>query len=488
MTDEPSVYGLLPAIHRIRDAEQGRPLESLLGIVEEEWRRLVADVDGLYDDWFIETCDEWVVPYIADLLGVQGLTTVPGVTSQRALVANTLAYRRRKGTAAVLEQLARDATGWPARAVEYFQLLGTTQHLDHRRPGNVRTPDLRDSASLELSDTPFDRVPHSLDVRHIDVGRGRHNVPNVGLHLWRLAAYAVAAADARAVDAALGRWTFDPAGRDLPLFNRPRTESALAHLAQEVDVPGLLRRRALHDELDALRSGADPVFLAEPTPALRVSVDAAPVDPSRLYCCDLSTWRHPPADTVAVDPVLGRLTLPPGTRPRRVTVDYAYGFPGDLGAGPYDRRATLADALAVGGLPWPDQLAWQTGAGWQVGVRRDLDPVPGRIVRTVGDAVRLWNARTRRPGGQAGVIAVTDSATYAEDLTIEVATGCSWSPQPGRSGRTRTTPGSSSGIPGASSRAGHDRTSSAASRSPAPEPRTVRPASSSSAASRSRVR
>lgn len=37
----------------------------------------------------------------------------------RAWVANTLAYRRRKGTALVLEQLARDVTGWPATAVEF---------------------------------------------------------------------------------------------------------------------------------------------------------------------------------------------------------------------------------------------------------------------------------------------------------------------------------------------------------------------------------
>ncbi|GAB3307726.1 hypothetical protein GCM10027451_16010 [Geodermatophilus aquaeductus] len=427
MTGGSPVYDLLPAIHRIRDTERGGPLEALLGIVEEEWRRLVDDVDGMYDDWFIETCDEWVVPYIADLLGVQGLSSVVGGgLSRRALVANTLAYRRRKGTPAVLEQVARDATGWPARVVEYFQLLGTTQHLDHIRPANVRTPDLRDSAPLELIGTPFDRTAHTVDVRHIDTGRGRHGIPHVGLHLWRLGAYAVAGADARAVDQDLGQWTFDPAGRDVPLFNRPRTEPALTHLAEEVDVPGQLRRRALHDELTALRTDPDatPVFFAEPTPALRVQVDGRPVDPRSLICADLSTWSRPAAGgTVAVDPVLGRLTLPPGVPPRRVLVDYAYGFPGDLGAGPYERRATLADGLTVAGRPWPDQATWQHEGGWQVGVGRDLEPVPGRIVRTIGDAVRLWNARPRRAGGQVGIIAVTDSATYTEDVSIEVEAG-----------------------------------------------------------------
>ena len=80
----------------------------------------------LYDNWFIETCDEWVVPYIGDLLGVRPIRAVESAgVSARAYVANTIAYRRRKGTAVVLEQLARDVTGWPARAVEFFTRLAT---------------------------------------------------------------------------------------------------------------------------------------------------------------------------------------------------------------------------------------------------------------------------------------------------------------------------------------------------------------------------
>ena len=419
MTSPRPVFDLLPAIHRIRDADRGGPLEQLLSVVEEEWLRLIEDVDGLYDNWFVETCDEWVVPYLADLLGVSGLTTVGGgVAGRRALVANTIAYRRRKGTPAVLEQLARDATGWPARVVEYFGLLGTTQHLDHVRPGNVATPNLRDTAALELVDTPFDRAAHTAEVRHIDVGRGRYDIPHVGLHLWRLAAYAVTGVDARPFDRTRDRWTVDPAGRDVRLFTRPRTEPGPTHLAEELDVPAPLRRRVLHDEVTALRAGAAPVLLAEPTPALRVRLDGVAVDPVRLRSCDLTDWGRPPGDgTVAVDPVLGRLRLPAGTAPRRVLVDHAYGFPGDLGAGPYDRRATLADALALADPPWPDR------AEWQIGVGRDLDPAAGPTVRTIGDAVRLWNARTRVPGGQVGVIAVTDSATYTGDLEVEVAPG-----------------------------------------------------------------
>ncbi len=125
-------------------------------MIDQELRAIEADIDGLYRNLFIETCDEWVVPYIGDLLRVGGVHVArPQGFSQRACVANTLAYRRRKGTAAVLEQLARDVTGWPARVVEFFARLATTQHLNHVRLSNVRTPDLRETNHLELLGGPF---------------------------------------------------------------------------------------------------------------------------------------------------------------------------------------------------------------------------------------------------------------------------------------------------------------------------------------------
>ena len=68
------LYNLLPAIYRIRDANDGgQSLRALMAVLESEFTRLEQDIDGLYDDWFIETCAEWVVPYIGDLLCVRNL-------------------------------------------------------------------------------------------------------------------------------------------------------------------------------------------------------------------------------------------------------------------------------------------------------------------------------------------------------------------------------------------------------------------------------
>src|SRR5262249_41640946 len=103
------LYALLPTVHRARDAEAGQALRARLAVAEEQLAAVEQDVARLYESWFIETCAEWVVPYIGDLLGVRGLNAVtPRTYSQRAYVANILSYRRRKGTAAMLEQLAQD--------------------------------------------------------------------------------------------------------------------------------------------------------------------------------------------------------------------------------------------------------------------------------------------------------------------------------------------------------------------------------------------
>src|SRR5205085_2658640 len=131
------LFELLPTVHRVRDAEQGDPLRALLNVVNREVQLVEDDITRLYDNWFIETCDEWVVPYIADLLGIRSLAGSSSAgnsgLSQRSYVANTLAYRRRKGTAAVLEQLASDITGWRCKAVEFFERTAATQHMNHPR-------------------------------------------------------------------------------------------------------------------------------------------------------------------------------------------------------------------------------------------------------------------------------------------------------------------------------------------------------------------
>lgn len=386
--DADTLLALLPAFYRERDAELGDPLRALLGVIARQGALVEADIERLYDNAFIETCDDWVVPYIGDLLGVRALYPVGGTAAfgPRALVANTLRLRRRKGTALVLEELAFDTTGWRARAVEFFERVSTTQYLNHLRPHSLRMPDLRQPRPLARIDGPFGTEACTADVRTLPAGR--YNLPNVGLCLWRLQAYPVQRATARPATTRPGFYTFDPLGLDQPLFNRPRTETDISHLAEPVNVPEALHWHDLHAELEsrrqALTDGEDPDdrYFAEAGggPVLRVWIDDKAVPAEHLVICDLGPiptvapedWRHPPATlTVAarkagrphmtfpaaggmlagIDPRRGRLALPAGITASRVEVGYAYGFPGDIGAGPYDRRPGPGDSNPLAALP-----------------------------------------------------------------------------------------------------------------------------------------
>lgn len=401
------LLNLLPEVYRDRDAglrvaNQPGPLEALLAVIAEQADAVDADVLQLYDDWFVETCQAWLAPYIGDLLAVHYLNPVTAITaSDRAFVANTLRYRRAKGTVAVLELLAADVTGWRARAVEYFQLLDTTQYVKHLRPGNLRTPDLRKTAALELLGGPFESAAHTAEVRAIARG-GRYNICNVGLHLWRLQAFPLTKVTPRA---ALGHpmsFAFSPLGIDQRLFNPAPDAAPGDRLATELDVPDPLRRRPLFDELEAHRkTPAKPlVYFGGIEPVLRLFTANAEIAAKDIYVCDLSQWTAPNAG-VAVDPVLGRLVAS-GAAFVPVRVSYSYGFSGELGGGPYDRR----QAIRCWYEPKIRPVDWQAGV---------LATAPANSTQPYPDvlkAVDAWNLFIGQSAPAFGVIAIEDSATY----------------------------------------------------------------------------
>jgi hypothetical protein len=441
------LYDLLPAVYRIRDSAQGEPLRALMGIIQSELEAIDEDISRLYENWFIETCQEWVVPYIADLLGARNLKPISGGTfTARPFVAHALKYRRSKGTAAMLEGLARDVTNWPSRVVEFFELLDTTQHLNHLRADQVVTPDFRDTNALELLGGPFGQASHTLDVRSVALA-GKYNVPNVGIYLWRLESFPLTRSTARPVtDGSDGRYRFNPLNIDAPLFNQPQALADGARVVTETEVPGMLRRRALYDDLEALRQAivngtatasvngiATTSTFFGPNPVLQVFVANTPVPPEQIIICDLSdqptppgSWPQPPASvqytpssggpkitqpiTVSVDPLLGRLLFTAGAipqNPAQVHVSYSYAFSGNLGGGPYDRTDSMP---VVPAAPF-----------FQVAVTKQLTADNRTIFATLTDAIANptsgWNAQSP---GTSGIIAILDSETYADSPSITI--------------------------------------------------------------------
>jgi hypothetical protein len=106
--DPDRLYNFVPVVYRLRDADQGYPLRASLRVVGQQLSVIEDDIAGLYENWFIETCQDWVVPYIGALVGYSPVQTgVQRVTDARAVareritvprreVANTIRFRRRK--------------------------------------------------------------------------------------------------------------------------------------------------------------------------------------------------------------------------------------------------------------------------------------------------------------------------------------------------------------------------------------------------------
>jgi hypothetical protein len=342
--DAQALYQLLPAVYRIRDAEQGGPLQALVTVIAEQAQVMEEDLAQLYDDLFIETCAQWVIPYIGDLIGVGSVdrnSALPGST--RAEVANTLKYRRAKGTLTVVEDLSRDVTGWEAQAVEYFQLLAATQYLNHLRPSSGAFVNLRDQQALDRLNTPFDRIARTVDVRNIKDGQRRFNIPSVGIFLWRLRSFSLTNAPALSLDA--HRFLFNPLGINTQLFNRPQTE--LGGLSSPINVPEPISRKLFN---------AHPDDYYGPDKSILLTVNGQPVQPGPgqsasdlVTACNLSDfgagWAHVPKNKIAIDPELGRIAFPVSPSPNTVAVSFHYGFAAEMGGGEYPRAVTFDPSL-----------------------------------------------------------------------------------------------------------------------------------------------
>jgi hypothetical protein len=434
------LYDLLPAVYRQRDADAGLPLQALLRLIAGQVELLEDDVERLYDNWFVETCEDWVVPYLGDLVGYRPVheagepgdpTTAAGAARNRILVprrevANTVRHRRRKGTLSVLELLARDVAGWPARAVELCASLARTRDVRlgvrvadasgrvlprelagrggsaHALPGEPPrggSADLRRGDLLDRLGGPFGESFHTADARRIDSprGAGRYNVPNVALFAWRLRAYPVTATPAYCLeDVGPHCFTFSVLGNDSPLFTRPEIDPDPAAIAGELEVPAPIRRRRLESRIEDFYGPGASFLLWERPPGGGETPE--PIAADRLVIADLDGWHYRPRrGQVAIDPVLGRIAFPPRHRPKDgVWVSYHYGFPADVGGGEYHRGVPAA----------PD------GGLYRVGDGEGEHPSLNR-------ALQAW----REDDPDEAVIEIARSTVHVEQLNVRLRQG-----------------------------------------------------------------
>jgi hypothetical protein len=451
-----SIYDLLPAYFRRRDAEQGGQLKALFAVLEDGAALVEADIDAFEDALFVETCAEALLHEIGALVGAPRLRPLPeeAHVSSRAFIGNLVRYRRAKGTPRALEMLARDVTLYSAKAVEYYARLAATPSLRAPRLDRPTVADLDAPDILAFHGGAFDRSPRTPDMRSISRAGGRYNIPNVGIHLWRLEATPFAGPQEAPYtlerlagtlpmtpwDGRPGHFALHPAGTATPLFMPQQNMDDHSPLPHEV--PERLRRLPLKREIDALvadelaperlrwlnplNPAFDLYFLLDgatefvriPPRAIRIGALTAP-----------PYTQPPPFDggqptgiEAAFDPATARLVVRATDVAQgfpavvAVRLACAFGQPGPLGGGAYDRNdLDVPFKIDAGKTPDDGTIVFlvQPGA-----------PDAGRRFSSLSTALAAWGtaAHVRR----RGIIVVTANVidAGAGDLAIALPAGC----------------------------------------------------------------
>jgi hypothetical protein len=414
------LWNLIPVAYRAEDSLEldGRgPLREMVNRIGAQAATVRRSIDRMWEDQSIETCDDWIIPYMADLLATNLVASLDA-RGQRLDVAKTIYYRRRKGTVAMLEELASDVTGWNARVVEFFRRLSRTWHgldpelgwpADRPDPEGTRalqraqgligalthTPrgglaDLRDDYGATQAHSAFDEFFHTADFRR---GRGRvgwHNIPRLGVFLWRLRSFPADLTTPIRDQNCPNQYTFDPTGRDVPLFAAATRAYGDAWVSpQEWQLPNAIDQRLLQAELLDLYAALDPQdgvsLLSRSLGIFRpggLSWNLVPMSQVTADAQQLGT-----AQPYLIVPERGRLIVhnPPPVEATTLfyRLTYHYGFSSTIGAGNYDRRLLGQQSL--------------TGATVQGG----------------GNALDLALAVFPPTGTQTtGTVVITDSLTY----------------------------------------------------------------------------
>ena len=417
------LWNLVPAIYRALDSDNfnsNGPLRELVNRTGTQAAILRRSIDRLWEDQSIESCDDWVISYIGDLLATNLVASLDA-RGQRLDVAKTIYYRRRKGTLAVLEELAADITGWDARVVEFFRRLSRTRHnLDpavsnpadntsdnyqlQLAEGLVGTwtntqiggwADLRNVYGASQAQSPFatgaslrppsafDEYFHTADFRAGNGRSGWYNIANLGVFLWRLLSMGVS----QTVPVQHGScYTFDPTGREVPLFavsSRPPYSDAWVS-PQEGQLPTPISTPLLHASLTDPNAPQLYAAMAPDGITLEPNSFGFFTKPGSFYeLVDAAAIATLPIETgtaaqVVVHPETGRFSLL--TPLSGITVTYHYGFPSEIGAGPYDRRV-------LGQTP---------------------NPAPAPVIPVTGGGSALVGASP----GTVGTVSINDSLTY----------------------------------------------------------------------------
>lgn len=427
-----------------------RLLDLVLAAVDEQVSLLARDIDQVHDDFFIESCREWAVPYIGALLGLPDDAT-------RLEVANTIALRRRKGTPAALEDFAEVITAWTARVIDGWQIIACAHKLDHPL-GPRPTVFSFDRVSLARAGGPFD-----ASQRVASPGLGV--VPDgAQLFVWPHTVHTHVATEMAPIGGA--RFALHPCGSESPMYLRPRPLTISrapdqGRTVDESDAP----IRVTYRVLEALAAPGDitvstnwtigsahPLADVDPLrtpPLIRLSAVHAgtgartdvPWDRLRFGALPpgVPAPQAPAGDEVVVDVHRGLVEIGPSwTGPVRATWHRAVS--GELGALPatatVDQSARVVVTVNPDATPGPTVAATLAGAIARAKtLSAGLDPAGGSPDHPDVEIRLFTGARLAAPpaGALSGPVVLPRwrivapellTPTIVGDLTVDLESAC----------------------------------------------------------------
>lgn len=219
------LYDAIPSLYKLEDEKAKRrnppdpaELEEFVSIFAAPLAIVRQSIEELYGDLFIDSAQDWVLPYLAQMVGTR--LVFPDASSNRRDIRATIHWRRRKGTPSMVEDLGNELTGQLVVTQEGWKRIQMTQDLNLLRMERT-VPLIRSATIAEQSQGPLDSLYHAVDGRLISQHTGRYHPKHLVHWVHSTLLFPViegTPADLR--DPATGpdlRFAFHPLGLDMPL-------------------------------------------------------------------------------------------------------------------------------------------------------------------------------------------------------------------------------------------------------------------------------
>lgn len=171
------LYQHLPAHLKLRDERAAgaippgdQELRTMVDILASPLAVLRQSVEELQSDFFVDTAGDAMLPLLGDSIGLRLVFST--AEANRRDLAGAVARRRRKGTPAMLEEMARVLSDQLVASIEGWKLVQISQNLNILRIDRT-TPDLHAPSVAEQVSGPLESVAKSVDPRPITSRSGR---------------------------------------------------------------------------------------------------------------------------------------------------------------------------------------------------------------------------------------------------------------------------------------------------------------------------